>query len=65
MPKTVHGVYLVFGKTKIKLKPKDLQLFADALEIVNPDTVPQTINARNWSSAFSALSEYGKSVKRA
>jgi hypothetical protein len=64
MPKTQHGVYLVYGKTKIKLKPNDLQLIADALEIVNPDTEKQTRNARNWSAAFLALSEYAESVKR-
>ena len=65
MPKTIHGVYLVYGKTKIKVSHQDLQLISDALEIVNPDTDKQTLNARNWSRAFEALSEYAKSVRRA
>ena len=63
MPKTVHGVYLVYGKTKIKLKASDLELFADALEIINPDSEKQIVNARNWSAAFTALSEYAMSVR--
>jgi hypothetical protein len=63
MPKTVHGVYLVYGKVKIKLKAADLQLMSDALEIVNPDTEKQTGIARKWAASFLALSEYAESVK--
>ncbi len=65
MPKTVYAVYLVYGKTKIKVSHQDLQLFADALGIINPDSHKQIVNASNWSAAFAALSEYAKSVKRA
>jgi hypothetical protein len=60
-----HGVYLVYGAISIKLSASDLQLFADALGIINPDSRMQIVNASNWSAAFAALSEYAKSVKRA
>jgi hypothetical protein len=55
----------VYGAISIKLSASDLQLFADALGIINPDSRMQIVNASNWSAAFAALSEYAKSVKRA
>ena len=63
MKKKDHSVVLSYGITKIRLKAKDLQLFADALEVINPDTEKQEKNARNWAAAFSALAEYAVSVK--
>ena len=66
MPKTVHGVYLVYGKTKVKVSLQDLLLIADALERVIPDSENQAkIRACKWARAFEALSEYAKSVRRA
>lgn len=65
MPKTEHGVYIHYGVMKFKLTANELQLIADALEIINPDTEKQTLVARRLSSAFLALSEYAESVKRA
>jgi hypothetical protein len=64
MPKTQHGVYLVYGKTKIKLSANDLELIADALDIVSPDTDEQRQNAFKLHMSFLALSEYAESVER-
>ena len=61
--KVKHGVTIQYGVTKYKLSAKDLQLIADALEIINPDSRRVEKRARQLSLAFSALSEYAASVK--
>jgi hypothetical protein len=63
-PKKVkHGVLVSYGLTRFKLSAMQLQLIADALEIINPDS-PRAIDvARNMSRAFAALAEYAKSVE--
>jgi hypothetical protein len=58
-----HGVFVVYGVTKIKMSAKDLQLIADALEIVNPDTEKVERRARKLAASFLALSEYAATVK--
>ena len=65
MSKTVHGVYLVCGKTKIRVSHQDLLLIADALERVIPDSENQAVIVHKWARAFEALLEYQKSVERA
>lgn len=59
-----HGVKIVYGKTVFPLSARDLQLTADALEIINPDEDEVERRARCLSAAFLALSEYAESVKR-
>jgi hypothetical protein len=63
--KTEHGVFIKYGATKFKLSANELQLIADALEIINPDTEKQIQIARRLSASFLALSEYAQSVKSA
>jgi len=58
-----HGVVVKYGVTEWKLSASDLQLIADALEIVNPDTEKAIRRARALSTGFLALSEYASSVK--
>ena len=61
--KIKHEVCIKYGLTEIKLTADDLQLIADALEIINPDTTRQENKARRLAASFSALSEYAASVK--
>jgi hypothetical protein len=58
-----HGVYIRYGVTEIKLTANDLQLIADALDVVNPDTDEQRQNAFNLCASFTALAEYAESVE--
>jgi hypothetical protein len=60
-----RGVFIKYGKTQFKLSAKDLQLIADALAIINPDSTPQENKARKLSAAFAALSEYEESICKA
>jgi hypothetical protein len=63
--KVQHGVYIRYGLTEIKLSANDLELIADALDIVNPDTDKQRQRAHTLSMSFTALSEYAASLKDA
>lgn len=65
MPKTKHGVYLKYGQTEVKLAASDLQLIADALEIIDPIDKKDDARACKLLAWFLALSEYAKSVRRA
>jgi hypothetical protein len=60
--KNKNGVFVSYGKTKFKLHAEELQLMADALEIVNPDSTKMQLLARKLSASFSALAEYAKSL---
>lgn len=60
--KTKHGVAIQYGKSAYKLTASDLQLIADALESVNPDSSKLEKRARVMSSAFQALAEYAKTI---
>lgn len=63
MPKREVHVKLHHRAMSITLTPNALQLIADALEIVNPDTEEQTIIARDLATSFRALSEYVRSTE--
>ena len=58
MPKHQVQIKIKHRAMSITLTPNALQLIADALEIVNPDTEEQTIKARDLAASFRALSEY-------
>jgi hypothetical protein len=58
--KTKHGVFVKYGKTSFRLSANDLELMADALEIVNPDEVEQIEQADKLARSFRALSDYAK-----
>ena len=58
MPKHKVQIKIKYRAMSITLTPNALQLIADALEIVNPDTEEQTIKARDLAASFRALSEY-------
>ena len=58
-----QGVYVVYGLSRFKLTANELQLMADALFAVNPDTDTQLRKARRLAASFLALSEYAESVK--
>jgi len=62
--KVKHGVFLVYGKQKIKLKAKDLEMITNALEIINPDTEKARLRAFRLFNSFAALTEYAESVHR-
>jgi hypothetical protein len=59
-----QGVYVKYGETEIKLSANDLQLIADALDIINPDDTRQENRARKLSLSFTALSEYADSLRK-
>jgi hypothetical protein len=61
--KIKHGVAIQYGVTRWNLTAKDLQLIADALDIINPDSLRVKKRARQLSAGFLALSEYAKTVK--
>lgn len=58
-----HGVYVVYGLSHFKLTANELQLMADALDVVSPDAETQRRKAQRLAASFRALSEYAKSVK--
>jgi hypothetical protein len=60
-----HGVFIKYGVTEFELSAAELQLIADALEVVNPDTDKMKRKAQQLSASFLALSEYAASVKSA
>jgi hypothetical protein len=61
--KIKHGVFIQYGVTSFKLTARDLQLIADALEIVRPDSSRAVKQACKLSASFLALSEYAATVK--
>jgi hypothetical protein len=61
--KTKHGVHITYGKTSFRLSANELELMADALEIVNPDNAEQIEQADKLARSFRALSEYAKWVE--
>lgn len=63
MKKAKHGVVVQYGETAFKLSADDLQLIADALCVVNPDSDKATRRARHMALAFESLSEYAESLK--
>jgi hypothetical protein len=58
-----HGVFIKYGVTEFELSAAELQLMADALEVVNPDTDKMKGKAQQLCASFLALSEYAASVK--
>jgi hypothetical protein len=58
--KTKHGVFVKYGKTSFRLSANELELMADALEIVNPDEAEQIERADKLAKSFRALSDYAK-----
>jgi hypothetical protein len=58
--KTKHGVFVKYGQTSFRLSANDLELIADALEIINPDEAEQIEQADKLARSFRALSEYAK-----
>ena len=58
-----HGVYVTYGKSGFKLTTNQVQLIADALAIIEPDSQRQENDARKMQSAFEALAEYAASVR--
>jgi hypothetical protein len=61
--KTKHGVFVKYGQTSFRLSANDLELMADALEIINPDDMEQIAQADKLAASFRALSEYARSVQ--
>jgi len=60
--KTKHGVFVKYGQTSFRLSANELELMADALEIINPDTEKQIEQADKLANSFRALAEYARSV---
>ena len=60
-----HGVYLTYGVTSAKLTASDLELIADALDVVRPDTDKARQRAHTLFCSFLALSEYAATVRGA
>lgn len=58
-----HGVYIAYGVTSVKMSASDLQLIADALDVVSPDTDKARQRAHVLQCSFLALSEYAETVK--
>src|SRR6266567_2995564 len=58
-----HGVYLTYGVTSVKLTASDLELIADALDVVRPDTDKARQRAHTLFCSFLALSEYAATVR--
>lgn len=57
------GVYLKHRAIEIELSKDDLQLIADALEAINPDSDAAERKARQLAASFQMLSEYAASLK--
>ena len=58
-----YGVFVAYGVTKFQLSADELELIADALLIVNPDTKQRKQKAQKLAASFLALSEYAETVE--
>jgi hypothetical protein len=61
--KTKHGVFVKYGPTSFRLSANELELMADALEIINPEDAELIEQADKLSRSFRALSGYAKWVE--
>jgi hypothetical protein len=57
------NVNLTYGKTSVKLSSSDLQLIADALDVLSPDTDESADRAHQLCATFAALADYQKSIE--
>lgn len=59
----MRNVVIKYGRIEISLSSSDLQLIADALDILSPDSDEASDRAHTLCASFTALAEYQKSIE--